>query len=633
MEDDFLQAYETELEMLYERGAAFAKKHEDHARGLGILTREHFDPGIKGLFEGAAFLAARVQLKIDDEFSTFTNEFLNSIFPDALAPIPSLATVKVQPDLGDKDAAQGKEILAQSSLVAVAKNNQGEAKCAYRTASKVKVWPIALEAARYFGRPAGLSSVGCDPDPSAEAGLVLSVSANFPDLNENSFSALALDELNIQFAGSSTTMGRLYEQVHAHLVGFGLVYERASGDRKYVRLPKEIVQEPSFEADDYCLPHNKRSFNGFALLREYFAFPQRFFGLRLSGLEKYLKSVEGRTIHLVFETSRSQPTLEAEVKADSFALNTINVVNLYDADGLSVTVRDKYHDIALPDLPHREIYSVKKVRAQRKNRKIVDCVGLYTSSGKRLQEDLLPRFSIKQLPRLFEDQDRFEHQATYVGNESVLTLHDPTENAPENAIRSLRVDCLCSSRYLPEILFESDQRAEFQLENDQKTPVTIVHGPTVPRENLILRRRRTTKDSGAALWRLISFLSVSKHGLDFGESDDTARGLREILELFSDISERATQNDIQELKSISTEPSQHTIVRNGVAFPALGTKITLRFSKASLFNSGLFLFVSVLERFLAEFAAANTFTRTKVVTDDGLLDFSFPPRTGTGPLV
>lgn len=54
---------------------------------LGGVLRENIDPTIAGLLEGTAFLAARVQLKLD-EVSRFTTK-LEQIFPDALRRYPA----------------------------------------------------------------------------------------------------------------------------------------------------------------------------------------------------------------------------------------------------------------------------------------------------------------------------------------------------------------------------------------------------------------------------------------------------------------------------------------------------------------------------------------------------------------
>ena len=104
MKKAFRDAYNRELALLYERSAEFAAEYPGIADRLGGLLRDNTDPAVAGLLEGTAFLAARVQLKLDEEFRTFTTELLEQIFPDALAPTPSVMLVQAQPPTEGRDA-------------------------------------------------------------------------------------------------------------------------------------------------------------------------------------------------------------------------------------------------------------------------------------------------------------------------------------------------------------------------------------------------------------------------------------------------------------------------------------------------------------------------------------------------
>ncbi len=76
MNREFLEFYDRELKILYERSQEFAEEFPGVGKRLGALTEEKIDPAIGGLLEGAAFMAARVQLKLKSEFDTFTVELI-----------------------------------------------------------------------------------------------------------------------------------------------------------------------------------------------------------------------------------------------------------------------------------------------------------------------------------------------------------------------------------------------------------------------------------------------------------------------------------------------------------------------------------------------------------------------------
>ena len=76
MDREFLDLYNRELLLLHEQAREFAEEYPGIAERLGGLVAERSDPMIAGLLEGAAFLAARVQLKLKHEFPEFTSNLL-----------------------------------------------------------------------------------------------------------------------------------------------------------------------------------------------------------------------------------------------------------------------------------------------------------------------------------------------------------------------------------------------------------------------------------------------------------------------------------------------------------------------------------------------------------------------------
>ena len=95
MDREFLDLYNRELQLLHEQAREFADEYPGIAERLGGLVTERMDPMVAGLLEGAAFLAARVQLKLKHEFPEFTNNLLEQLVPNYLAPTPSAMLAKI----------------------------------------------------------------------------------------------------------------------------------------------------------------------------------------------------------------------------------------------------------------------------------------------------------------------------------------------------------------------------------------------------------------------------------------------------------------------------------------------------------------------------------------------------------
>ena len=79
-----LQYYERELQYVREMGAEFARDYPKIAGRLGMEGLECADPYVERLLEAFAFLAARVQLKIDAEFPKLTQHLLEVMEGDAV---------------------------------------------------------------------------------------------------------------------------------------------------------------------------------------------------------------------------------------------------------------------------------------------------------------------------------------------------------------------------------------------------------------------------------------------------------------------------------------------------------------------------------------------------------------------
>src|SRR3954467_3792375 len=118
MNREFLDFYNRELSLLYEQAGEFAEQYPGIAERLGGLVRERIDPMISGLLEGAAFLAARVQLKIKHEFPEFTANLLEQLVPNYLAPTPSAMLVRAEPPFAEPNLKDGLRLESGSYLEA-----------------------------------------------------------------------------------------------------------------------------------------------------------------------------------------------------------------------------------------------------------------------------------------------------------------------------------------------------------------------------------------------------------------------------------------------------------------------------------------------------------------------------------
>ena len=101
MDPRLLRFYNDELTYLREAAREFGEEHESVAGRLGLKTPTDPDPYVERLLEGVAYLGARVQLKMADQYPEFTSHLLHAIQPHYLAPMPSICIAGFEPRLAE----------------------------------------------------------------------------------------------------------------------------------------------------------------------------------------------------------------------------------------------------------------------------------------------------------------------------------------------------------------------------------------------------------------------------------------------------------------------------------------------------------------------------------------------------
>src|SRR5580700_5598380 len=140
MRDDLLLYYERELTYMRQLGAQFAEKYPKIASRLVLEPTKCDDPHVERLLEAFAFLAARVHLKIDDEFPEITEALLSILYPHYIRPLPSMSIVEMRLDV-DQGGAVTPQRVPRGAIL----NSRPVAgvPCQFRTCFDTTVWPLS----------------------------------------------------------------------------------------------------------------------------------------------------------------------------------------------------------------------------------------------------------------------------------------------------------------------------------------------------------------------------------------------------------------------------------------------------------------------------------------------------------
>jgi type VI secretion system protein ImpG len=638
MHREFVDLYNRELALFYEQAQEFAQEYPGIADRLGGMSRDRSDPMFAALLQGAAFLAARVQLKIKHEFPEFTNNLIEQLLPGFLAPTPSAMLAKVEPVFGDAALREGRTIKRGAFLDAIYRERDKNVSCRYTLCSDLSIWPFELIKAEYHATPGPLHALGLEGDFRAGLRLTLRVRTKPRIEDEVSdeaarqdptslFAGCRVTSFPIHLVGAEADASMLYEQIFARRTGVHLRHLDAFGDPAFIDMGGVRVEQVGFGDDETLLPYDPRLFRGFSLLHEYFTFPRKFLGFRLVTDRRELFPAAARDVDLILTFSEPSPRLAAAVDANMFALYAAPAINLFpkSTDRVPITPsRHEYHIV--PDRSHPldfEPHTLLDVHAHYAGQATKErLTPLYASPSDFESAQSLLHYTVRRLPRRRSSSERrFGASSDYIGTEMFISIGLPDTAVEQDRIQELSVRALCSNRHLADQLPVGKGGADFTFANDTSLVVVCVAGPTRPKEPLLQRKN----ESGPTAWRLINMLSLNHLGLTRADGE----ALRETLSLFADLNDTMVERRIRSLRSIATRPVVRRVKNRFGVGAARGIEVSLAFEEKSFEGSGVFLLGAVLERFLAEYAALNHFTQTVVTTVERGEIARWPARSGS----
>jgi len=443
-------------------------------------------------------------------------------------------------------------------------------------------------------------------------------------------------QLPLYFLGAEADSVALYEQLFAHCRGIYFRHLDHFGDPVVVQAPLECLQQVGFDRDDTLFAIDHRVFEGFDLLREYFAFPRKFLGCRLTGIDEFLTRINSRTVDVVFAFDELNTRLAAAVRPQAFALYAAPAINLFEKTADRIQLKSSQHEYhVVPDRSHYldyEPHRVLEVYAHYPGgREKVPVRPLYSAS---LHDSSLASetcFSIRRLPRRRTvEEKRTGISSDYTGTDMFISLSEFGGIDNEDAIAELSVRALCSNRHLTEHLPIGVGGADFRLVDDFTLDLVCVAGPTPPREPVVrqLRSRSETAHTGTVTWRLVNLLSTNHLGLVDRGAGHNAQAVRETLSLFAEMADSATERRIRGVRQVDSRPIVRRIRQRSGVGVARGIEITVTIDEKAFEGTGAFLLGAVLDRFFAEYSGFNHFTQTVVRSIDRGEIMRWPTRMG-----
>lgn len=587
MSDELLPWYNRELAWFRRHARDFARSHPKIAARLRLGADGSQDPHVERMIEAFAYLNARTRKKIDDDFPELTDALLHSLYPHFLAPLPSMFITQLTVQEGESTDVSGYRIPRGTPLET--EPIEGEP-CRFRTCYDVNLLPLRVAAAEIRGLPAEAPLTPF----SAEAQSILRIRLN-ATTEDRPLRDMQLDALPFFLNGSVSHVYALHELLLNNCLGIAVGNSASDGHAAY--RSGSSFQAVGFEEDEAILPYPSHSLPGYRLLTEFFAFPAKFLFVNLTSLGRLDLSRFEDSMEIFIYLDRSILDLEQNVSADTFRMGCTPVVNLFTQraepihlDETSTSYRLSA-DIRRPQAV--EIYSIDEVIASSPEGEELEFLPFHSASHHAADDDI----AYWQQTRVESDSDGSSHDE---GTEINLTFVDL------NARRALRnnwyVDArvTCCNRDLPARLPYGGGQPRLYLTEGQGT-VGEIRCLTAPTATVRPLRR------GAAFWQLISQLSLNH--LSIVDEAEGAAALREILNLYNVNDDLDGRTIISGLLSISSRRVTRRIPGDRFGGFCRGVEVEIEFDAERYSRNNLYLFASVLERFLGLYCSINSFTR------------------------
>lgn len=584
-EADLLALYLGELAYLRTAGAAFALKYPKVAERLEFADSGSIDPQVERLIEAFAFLTARLQRQYNAHFPEIPTALLEILYPQLAAPLPSMAVVQFRPDPEQSRSLIGFTLPADTTLFATA---QERATCWFRTCYPVTLWPIEVAEVAIE-----LPALYAFLDNRADVGSCLRVRLNC--LGNRNFSEFTPACLRFFVHGARMTRFNLYELLCNQLRGIAIV-PGGTGDAALAHpltLPASRLRPVGFAAEEAVLPYPASAHQGFRLLQEYFAFPDKFLFFDIENWPGAVLS--GNTcVDLVFMLAERPPS-HLSVDAGTIRLGCAPAINLFPRSTEPIRLDHTRLEYRLvPDSRwenYTEIHSI--VRVSRSS--------AYEDDSRTIR----PFFSFTHADAsagnaaLWLARRQPVSNPALSGTEMWLSFVDPTLNPSEPADHVVFAHTLCTNRNLAAQMAVGTL---LQLEVD--APLRSIVCLTKPTAQI------DPPVAGSTLWRLISHLSVNMLSLQGGPESLSA--LQEILHLYCGGDGLDNARQIAGLASLST---RHIVRRVGdEAWRGFvrGLEVALEFDEQQFVGGSAYLLGAVLDRFFSLYAGVNAFTELVV---------------------
>jgi type VI secretion system protein ImpG len=607
--EQLLPYYESELGYLRRNLREFAERYPKIAGRLLISGEVCEDPHTERMIESFALLNARIAKRLDDDYPEFTEALFDVLYPHYLRPFPSCSIACFDLTSAAKQQTTAGTIPRGTQLTT--RPVRGAA-CTFRTVYPVAVAPLELTEARF-------SEILRAPEAvRAPAGATASISLTISGCVEQvSIGALSLPKLRVFLDGEPSFCAALRDALFMRTL---VAYAEVPGSGRWVALPATPIVAAGFDEEDALIDFPARSHAAYRLLTEYFCFPEKFnfVDIDLSMLGAALPGAKSVTLHLALSGIRSDSNMArmlGTMSTNNVLLGCTPVVNLFRQRG--EPIRLTHTTASYPVLADarrafafevQSIDSVNLVRQTPQGETVVQFRPFYSLQHAQTAEQNGHYWAMRRDETLAERSPGFETQIAIVDID-----FDPAAVETD----TLNLELTCSNRDLPSLLSYGQAGGDLFLEGGSSVrSISFLRKPT---------NSWRFPNGRSAHWRLISHLALNHLSISAGGIE----AFREMLALYDLPRSPSSQRQIGGMRAIEQKATSAWLAGNPFNCLVRGVQVRLVIDEEAFVGSGIHAFATIVERFLALYVHANSFTQLVIISaKTGEELFTCQPKSG-----
>ena len=422
---------------------------------------------------------------------------------------------------------------------------------------------------------------------------------------------MSLDEwqpetLRFHLAGDAKQAADIYLLLFHHLKQ--IVISPLDGGHSTI-LTKDHLKAVGFSGEEDLIPYPAQSFPGYRILQEYFILPEKFLFFEISGWDQWRNRGESDRFEIRLDL-QNLPAGLPRIRKESFVLSATPVINLFEHDADPIRLDHRQSEYLIRPSGSNDInyqtYTISKV------------TGFVQGTARERQYLPFEVFSpASEKSPTYHTQ--IKRSPVRPGFDFFLSVaYPPDMGAPPT--ETLSVQLQCTNGFVPEglqigdICHPTGNTPEFVDFRNIRPPTSSIL-PSVGK-NL--------------LWKFLSHLCLNYRSLA------DKKNMKALLALYNFEENRdrpaflANQKRLDGIQSVNTKAVDYLV--EGVIMRGREIQLDVR-QDYFAGNGDLYLFGSILDRFIGAYASMNTFTQLKLKEVLKGEVYQWPARIGDHPLM